>query len=61
MTAQRAFLGMSHTPLMGLNPIARSIEDELNAAIAAARAQVQAFDPELVVLIGPDQDRKSVV
>ena len=54
MTAQRAFLGMSHTPLMGLNPIARSIEDELNAAIAAARAQVQAFDPELVVLIGPD-------
>ena len=54
MTAQRAFLGMSHTPLMGLNAVARSVEDELNAAIAAARAQVQAFDPELVVLVGPD-------
>ena len=54
MTAQRAFLGMSHTPLMGLNSIARDIEDELNAAIAVARALVQAFDPELVVLVGPD-------
>ncbi|HUG22179.1 3-carboxyethylcatechol 2,3-dioxygenase [Piscinibacter sp.] len=50
----RAFLGMSHSPLIGLNPVAPAVEDELQSAIAAARAQVLAFDPELIVLIGPD-------
>ena len=51
---ERAFLGMSHTPLMGLNPIAPAVERELQAAIAMARAQVQAYAPELVVLVAPD-------
>lgn len=51
---QRAFLGMSHTPLMGLNPIAPAVEQTLQAAIAAAREQVKAFAPELVVLVAPD-------
>jgi 2,3-dihydroxyphenylpropionate 1,2-dioxygenase len=51
---KRAFLGMSHSPLIGLNPVARAVEDELQSAIAAARVQVQAFDPELIVLLGPD-------
>ncbi|UUZ66396.1 hypothetical protein LP417_35970 (plasmid) [Polaromonas sp. P1-6] len=37
MSAQRAFLGMSHSPLIGLNPVASAIEDELQSAIAAAR------------------------
>ncbi len=50
----RAFLGMSHTPLMGLNPVAATVEHELQAAIAMARDQIQAFAPELVVLIAPD-------
>lgn len=50
----RAFLGMSHSPLFGLNPLAPAVEDELRSAIAAARAAVLAFDPEQVVLIGPD-------
>ena len=54
MSAARAFLGISHSPLIGLNPVAPAVEVELNAAIAAARKQVLAFDPELVVLIGPD-------
>lgn len=54
MKAQRAFLGMSHSPLMGLNPVAAEVEADLQAAVAAAREQVLAFDPELVVLIGPD-------
>ncbi len=54
MTAARAFLGMSHSPLIGLNPVAPEVDAELQAAIAAARAQVLAFDPELVVLLGPD-------
>ncbi len=51
---ERAFLGMSHTPLMGLNPVAAPVEQALQAAIAAAREQVRAFAPELVVLVAPD-------
>ncbi len=54
MKVQRAFLGMSHSPLMGLNPVAAEVEADLHAAVAAAREQVLAFDPELIVLIGPD-------
>jgi 2,3-dihydroxyphenylpropionate 1,2-dioxygenase len=50
----RAFLGMSHTPLMGLNPISPAVERELQDAIAAAREQALAFDPELIVLVAPD-------
>ena len=51
---ERAFLGMSHSPLMGLNPVAPAVERELQAAIATAREQVEAFAPELVVLVAPD-------
>jgi 2,3-dihydroxyphenylpropionate 1,2-dioxygenase len=54
MTAPRAFLGMSHSPLLGLNPISAEVEQSLNAAVAQARQQVLAFDPELIVLVGPD-------
>jgi len=50
----RAFLGMSHSPLMGLNPVPSKVEAELTAVIAAARARVLAFDPEWIVLIAPD-------
>ncbi|GGH54479.1 2,3-dihydroxyphenylpropionate/2,3-dihydroxicinnamic acid 1,2-dioxygenase [Comamonas phosphati] len=52
--ARRAFLGMSHSPLWGLNPIGRDDQAALDAAVAQARAAVHAFDPELVILIGPD-------
>jgi len=51
---ERAFLGISHTPLMGLNPVSPAVEQELKAAIATAREQVRAFAPELVVLVAPD-------
>ena len=51
---ERAFLGMSHSPLMGLNPVRPEVERALHAAIDEARAQVHAFDPELVVLVAPD-------
>ena len=54
MSTQRAFLGMSHSPLMGLNPVAASVETALQGAIAQAHEQVQAFRPELVVLVAPD-------
>lgn len=50
----RAFLGISHTPLMGLNPVPETVDRELKSAIAAARQQVQAFAPDLVVLVAPD-------
>lgn len=50
----RAFLGMSHSPLLGLNPLDAAVEAELQRGIARAREAVLAFDPELVVLIGPD-------
>ena len=53
MTA-RAFLGLSHSPLIGLNPIAPEVERQLQDAIAAARTQVLEFAPELLVLIAPD-------
>ncbi|MDA7417717.1 3-carboxyethylcatechol 2,3-dioxygenase [Xenophilus arseniciresistens] len=45
---------MSHTPLLGLNPVAPEVLSELEQAIAATRAAVQAFDPQRVVLVGPD-------
>lgn len=51
---QRAFLGMSHTPLLGLNPIAPEHEQALEHAVASTREWVQNFDPELVVLVGVD-------
>jgi 2,3-dihydroxyphenylpropionate 1,2-dioxygenase len=50
----RAFLGLSHTPLMGLNPIAADVEEKLQAGIAAARHHMLAFAPDLVVLVAPD-------
>ncbi|KRB87443.1 3-carboxyethylcatechol 2,3-dioxygenase [Noviherbaspirillum sp. Root189] len=54
MKAKRAFLGMSHSPLFGLNPIGSELEKDMQDAIARLREQVATFDPELVVLIGPD-------
>lgn len=54
MRNSRAFLGMSHTPLFGLNPLDSELETELKNAISAAREEVARFDPELVILIGPD-------
>ena len=51
---ERAFLGMSHSPLIGLNPVAADVERQLHGAIAAARQLAQDFRPELVVLVGPD-------
>lgn len=54
MTHARAFLGMSHTPLLGLNPVAADVVDGLRAALADTRDAVRAWRPDRVVLIGPD-------
>jgi 2,3-dihydroxyphenylpropionate 1,2-dioxygenase len=50
----RAFLGLSHTPLLGLNPLPAGVEDDLRGAIAQAAEAVRAWRPELVVLLAPD-------
>lgn len=51
---ERAFLGISHTPLLGLNPLAPEVDQDLRGAIDAASRQVRMWGPELIVLIAPD-------
>ncbi|OBK79745.1 3-carboxyethylcatechol 2,3-dioxygenase [Mycobacterium sp. 1274761.0] len=45
---------MSHSPLLNLPGPSQDLLDEINAALAAARDFVRAFDPELVVIFSPD-------
>ncbi|MFG1481129.1 3-carboxyethylcatechol 2,3-dioxygenase [Xanthobacter sp. V4C-4] len=45
---------LSHTPLRGLNDPGPEVVAEVDAVIAAARAEVEAFDPELIVIFAPD-------
>lgn len=45
---------LSHTPLHGYHDPAPDIVAEVEQAQAAARARVEAFDPELVVVFAPD-------
>ena len=52
--AQRAFLGLSHSPLIGLNPVAADIQAELDATLAEVRRLVLDFAPARIVLVGPD-------
>ena len=54
MTTARAFLGISHTPLLGLNPVAAEVSNELTDALIAAKSAVHAWKPDRVILIGPD-------
>lgn len=50
----RACLGLSHTPLLGLNPVPPDVERPLRGALASLREVVRAWRPDRVVLIGPD-------
>ena len=45
---------LSHTPLRGLNDPGAEVVAEGVAALAKARAEVEAFDPELIVIFAPD-------
>ncbi|TBW11458.1 3-carboxyethylcatechol 2,3-dioxygenase [Azotobacter chroococcum subsp. isscasi] len=45
---------LSHTPLRGLNDPGADVVAEVDAALAKARAEVEAFDPELIVIFAPD-------
>lgn len=52
MTA--AAVGLSHSPLIGKNDPSPEVLARVDAAVAGAKAFVEEFDPELVVLFHPD-------
>lgn len=45
---------LSHTPLRGLNDPGGDVVREVDAVLARSRAEVEAFDPELIVIFAPD-------
>ncbi len=45
---------LSHTPLRGLNDPGGDIVAEVDEVLARSRAEVEAFDPELIVIFAPD-------
>lgn len=45
---------LSHTPLRGLNDPGAEVVAEVDAVLAKARAEVEAFDPELIIIFAPD-------
>lgn len=45
---------LSHTPLRGRNDPGADVVAEVDAVLNAARAEVEAFDPELIVVFAPD-------
>lgn len=45
---------LSHTPLRGLNDPGAAVVGEVDAVTAKLRAEVEAFDPELIVIFAPD-------
>lgn len=45
---------LSHTPLRGLNDPGAAAESEVAAVLAKSRAEVEAFDPELIIIFAPD-------
>ena len=49
-----ATVGLSHSPLIGVNQPADDVVAAVDAAVDQARAFVREFDPDLVVLYGPD-------
>lgn len=51
---QSLTVGLSHSPLIGLNDPAPEVVAEVDKAVDVARQTIRAFDPELVVLFTPD-------
>jgi len=45
---------LSHTPLRGRNDPGADVVADVDAVLAAARAEVEAFDPELILIFAPD-------
>ena len=50
----RAILGLSHTPLLGLNPLPAEADADLRGALAEVSRHARDFAPELVVMFAPD-------
>jgi 2,3-dihydroxyphenylpropionate 1,2-dioxygenase len=50
----RAFLGLSHRPLLGLNPVAPEVEADIRDALARVRDAIRAWAPDRIVRVGPD-------
>lgn len=45
---------LSHSPLMGLNPISHELDQELQAALSTARQAITDFAPEVALMFVPD-------
>lgn len=45
---------LSHTPLRGLNDPGADVVAEVDNILAKSRAEVEAFDPELIIIFAPD-------
>lgn len=45
---------LSHTPLRGLNDPGADVVQEVDTVLAKCRTEVEAFDPELIVVFAPD-------
>ncbi len=45
---------LSHTPLRGLNDPGADVVKEVDDVLARCRAEVEAFDPELIIVFAPD-------
>lgn len=45
---------LSHTPLRGLNDPGDDVVREVDAVLSRSRTEVEAFDPELIVIFAPD-------
>ncbi|NML28616.1 3-carboxyethylcatechol 2,3-dioxygenase [Zoogloea dura] len=45
---------LSHTPLRGLNDPGADVVKEVDDVLARSRAEVEAFDPELIIVFAPD-------
>jgi hypothetical protein len=49
MTANRAFVGLSHTPLMGLNPVPDAVQKSFETSIALFSASPHAAAAQAMV------------
>ena len=45
---------LSHTPLRGLNDPGADVVAEVDNILTKSRAEVEAFDPELIIIFAPD-------
>jgi 2,3-dihydroxyphenylpropionate 1,2-dioxygenase len=54
MASELALCCMSHTPLLRIADPGESVTQRVDAALRGAREFVDSFDPDLVVIFGPD-------